>query len=124
MTQAPFDFDMHVSILPVAGARNSDPETSHLAGQNLDLKGEHRIKALLALDDGDKLSDFDLEKETGIAQTSIGVRRGELCKAGLVEDSGERGKSPRGASVILWRCTERGHQIAAQIRERMRDERN
>ena len=40
---------------------------------------------------------------TGVAQTSIGVRRHELVAAGLVIDSGLRRPAPSGSLAIVWR---------------------
>lgn len=60
------------------------------------------------------LTDFELADLTGWQQTSIGKRRGELFKAGLVEvaidASGKPIKrpSPSGSLAIVWRITESG----------------
>ena len=87
-------------------ARNSDPETSWQAADRVaDKAPTDRLKVLAALKEHGKGSDFDLEQWTGVIATSIGVRRGELVKAGLVVDSGERGVNGRGSKVILWRLS-------------------
>lgn len=122
----------HIEIIPVSPARKSDPETSALAAdKDHDLKGCHRIKALLALDESTNgCTDYELAEKTGIPQTSIGCRRHELTgkmkgkqvNTAYVEDAGIKRPSPNGSPCIVWRCTERGHQIAAQIRERLRNE--
>ena len=85
-------------------ARKTDPETAHAAARSVTEKAPaDRQKVIQALTEHGKGSDFDLEKWTGVIATSIGVRRGELVKMGVVEDSGERGTNDRGSKVILWR---------------------
>lgn len=85
-------------------ARRTDPSTSHQAALRASVTaGTNRALALKVLrEHTEGLSDFALAEITGIPQTSIGVRRGELVKAGLVADSGRRGKSPSGSACIIW----------------------
>lgn len=67
----------------------------------------HRLLALAVLTAAGSsgLTDFELAERTGIAQTSIGVRRGELVKAKLVEKTAMRRPSPSGSAAIVWRIT-------------------
>ncbi len=57
------------------------------------------------------LTDFELADATGWQQTSIGKRRGELFRAGLVEvATGPDGKplkrpAPSGKLALVWRLT-------------------
>lgn len=98
-------------------ARNSDPETSHQAAAAAALRaGTDRALALRALTRaGDRgLTDFELEGKTGIKQTSIGKRRGELVRSGYVEFAGMKRPAPSGSPAMVWRITERGLQAAAQ----------
>jgi hypothetical protein len=60
------------------------------------------------------LTDFELAEKTGRQQTSIGKRRGECARAGLVDvvmnADGKLLKrpSPSGADALVWRITEQG----------------
>jgi DNA-binding transcriptional ArsR family regulator len=87
-------------------ARMTDPETSHHAAEDAEPRaGTNRAKALAALrDHPEGLTDFELADLTGVAQTSIGVRRHELEMAGFVEDSGLRRPAPSGSQAIVWRA--------------------
>lgn len=96
--------------------RTSDPATSRDAAVlNLPNRGAHQALALAALRAAGEvgLTDFELELETGVKQTSIGKRRLELLRAGLVEprmvvdpDSlrlvQDRRRAPSGASALVW----------------------
>lgn len=88
-------------------ARHSDPDTSHAAARLASIKaGTNRERALMTLRaHPDGLTDFDLAALTGIAQTSVGVRRGELVKMGLVTKTSIRRASPSGAAAIVWRAS-------------------
>lgn len=86
-------------------ARKTDPDTSHLAAEDAK-RNAHTLRArclavLKAHPEG--LTDFALAEIVGSQQTSAGKRRGELVKAGLVEDSGEKRKAPSGSFAIVWR---------------------
>ena len=56
----------------------------------------------MALANRGPLTDFEIADFTGWQQTSIGKRRGECAKAGLVIDTGKRRASPSGSSAIVW----------------------
>ena len=89
-------------------ARHTDPTTSHeAASKATPLSSRHRRIALAALRDAGVwgLTDFELAAATGIQQTSIGVRRKELVRAGYVEATSMRRLSPSGSSAIVWRVT-------------------
>lgn len=88
-------------------ARTSDPDTSHAAARDARVRaGTHRAKALEALRAAGArgLTDFELAALTGIAQTSIGVRRKELLRAGYVEATELRRPAPSGSAAIVWRA--------------------
>lgn len=92
-------------VLPAA--RNSDPETSHQAARRARAGAfTNRTIALAALAHAGSngLTDFELAEITGIPQTSIGVRRGELVKMGYVIKTEERRPSPSGSPSIVWRA--------------------
>lgn len=90
-------------------ARTTDPWTSHEAARRAKPKAEtNRALALKALRAAGPagLTDFQLAEVTGVQQTSIGKRRGELVKAGLVEKvPGVRRPSPSGSPAQVWRAT-------------------
>lgn len=88
-------------------ARRSDPWTSHEAARRATPRAaSNRQRAWAALRAYGPMTDFELAEITGVAQTSIGVRRGELVKAGLVEKvPGVRRPSPSGSPAQVWRAT-------------------
>lgn len=87
-------------------ARATDPTTSHQAALFATDKAEtNRVIALRVLKaHPEGLTDFELADLTGIAQTSIGVRRGQLVKMGLVVQTDKRRPTPSGATAIVWRA--------------------
>lgn len=90
-----------------AKARRSDPQTSHEAAQDAKvLSSRNRRMALEALRYADErgLTDFELAAKTGVAQTSIGVRRHELVRAGYVVATNLRRPAPSGSLAIVWRA--------------------
>jgi len=101
------------------GARNSDPETCHMAAASAAIRASHgRLRALSQLSYGAR-TDFELAAATGVQQTSIGKRRGECAKAGLVEAVvGADGKrvtrpSDSGAPATVWQITDKGRAFLA-----------
>lgn len=108
--------------LPVAPARATDPETSHMAaiipiGQRTT---DRALVLELLYENRDGLTDFDLAARATqrfgrlFKQTSLGKRRGELVSLGLVErardDDGApvHGRSDTGSPAIVWRITSEG----------------
>jgi hypothetical protein len=102
MTEQPSLFDVPS---PYRSARFTDPETSRRAAADAARSAAtHRTRALETLRaHHGGLTDFELAALLGVAQTSIGKRRGELRDAGLVEDSGVRRPAPSGSAAIVWR---------------------
>jgi len=109
--------DAHVppSYILAPTARRSDPVTSHQAAAAqtpAKVRTEHRL--ILELLQWEPLSDFELASRASqalgriVKQTSLGVRRGELCKLGLVADSGTKGTSDTGSPCIRWALTHSG----------------
>lgn len=91
--------DWHTSIEAAASVRSS-------AGRLL------ALRTLAANPAG--LTDFELSAATGWQQTSIGKRRGELFKVGLVEvavdahDHPIKRPAPSGSPALVWRITPAG----------------
>ena len=90
--------------------RNTDPDTSRTpdptrlsTGRLLALEHHHRHP--------DGLTDFELAELTGKALTSIGKRRGELEKVGLVVATTIRRPSPSGSPAVVWRITPLGQKV-------------
>ena len=109
--------DAHVppSYLLNPTARRNDPITSHQAAAAqtpAKVRTEHRL--ILELLQWEPLSDFELATRASqalgrtVKQTSIGVRRGELVKIGMVRDSGTKGTSDTGSPCIRWALTNFG----------------
>ena len=61
------------------------------------------------------LDDFRLAALAGRQQTSLGKRRLDLMRAGLIADTGRRALSPSNSPVIVWGLTERGREAAQQV---------
>lgn len=96
-----------------SGARSSDPGSSHLAAGRARLPerlaaGQRRALHAIVMAGRDGLNDFELADRTGSKQTSIGVRRGELAKAGLVERTGRRRPSDTLEPADVWAATDLG----------------
>lgn len=87
-------------------ARNSDPDTSHLAA--LAVEGERANKleniVLQALrDHPDGLTNHELVAVTGITWNTITPRVHPLVRKRFVVDSGLRKMGPKGKRVIVWK---------------------
>jgi hypothetical protein len=106
--------ERHLTVISPATARRTDPDTSHEAAarQTPDKTRADHDKVLRALRDHPAgLNDFELESVTGVAQTSIGVRRGELMAAergALVEYAGVKRPSPSGSPSRVHRLSDAG----------------
>jgi len=91
MEQSAFNFD------PRRAARSGDPVTSVMAAESVAPHVTKDCRAVLAVffrrRFSDPLDDFELAEAMGRKQTSVGKRRGELERAGLVERKGRR-RSP------------------------------
>lgn len=94
-------------------ARTTDPATAHAAAASVTDIARRDIyaKVLAALKDG-PASDFDLARFTGRKQTSVGVRRKELERAGLVRLHDSRGVSDTGSACNRYVLTEAGRTAA------------
>lgn len=96
-----------------AGARSTDPDTSHIAAaMPRDIAGNHRLVLQLLADHG-PMTDWDLSQQAArrginIVPTSIGKRRQELTTVGYVCNSGRRRQTGTGATAICWQITAAG----------------
>jgi hypothetical protein len=100
---------------PRTAARVSDDITSVIAAERASANvSKGRMLALKHLyENREGLTDFDLERLTGLAQTSIGKRRGDLMNSKyffphLAYRTDETRPSPRGAPARVWRITQAG----------------
>ena len=93
-------------------ARWTDPATSHEAAASTEQKRRDAHRSVLAILAAGPASDFDLAASTGLKQTSIGKRRGELRDAGLVCEHDRAGVSDTGSACIRWALTEAGRAAA------------
>lgn len=92
-----------LSSLPAPVARRTDPSTSWMAARLAEPRaGTNRALALGLLRERGSQTDFELASASGLQQTSIGKRRGELVEAGLVRATDLRRRSPSGAWAIVW----------------------
>lgn len=86
-------------------ARATDPETSHIAATNARRHTEtDRELVLRLLRTHGPMTDFEIAARAGRAQTSLGVRRGDLVKLGLVEYAGFARPAPSGSPARVWRA--------------------
>ena len=111
---APSMFDP-VTLAPAV--RWDDPDTCRTAAQRAAVAaGTNRALALRAHAHADGgLTDFEVAELTGVPQTSIRKRRGELVALGLVERTDVRRPSPTGRWAIVWRITAAGLEHARQV---------
>jgi hypothetical protein len=97
-------FDAGLATRATHGARRTDPATSHAAAElrpAARIRDRDRVLEMLrAWPDG--LTDFELAQCLGGQQTSLGKRRGELVRAGLVRPTGLTRPSPSGARAMVW----------------------
>lgn len=102
-----------------AAARVTDPVTSRRAAQAQThaklTAGQRVVLDALALVADAGLTDFELAEQTGRKQTSIGVRRGELTKAGLVEATSAVRPSDTGSDALVWRLTVDGVAVWSDL---------
>jgi predicted deacylase len=95
---------------PQPTARATDPTTSHDAATRATTRQASDCALVLDVhrQHPEGLTDFELAAHTGRQQTSLGVRRNELRKAGLIRDSGHKRPSPSGTLAIVWTLTDQG----------------
>lgn len=91
----------------LALARRTDPVTSHLAAQTVDVKrGRHIV--LTCLRQYGPCTDDMLYTDPivygNLSPSGARTRRSELVQDGLVEDSGQRVTTQSGRKAIVWRA--------------------
>lgn len=79
--------------------------------------GTRRLALLTHAAHPDGLTDFELADLTGIAQTSIGKRRGDLVAAGYIVNAETARPAPSGSRATVWRITAAGMQEAQRIKQ-------
>jgi|SRR5215475_768962 len=93
---------------PTAHARSSDPETSHLAAEQLTperLKETQRDVYNMVLQLGGKATDEQLKDRLHWkypTESTWRTRRCELVRLGFLEDSGERALNRNRREMIVW----------------------
>lgn len=114
------DLDL-VDLMTRPAARGSDPITSHHAATRAaSMASKNRLLALRLLAEKSR-TDFELATASGLQQTSIGVRRGELVKHGYAEMALDgRGEkvtrlSPSGSPALVWQITASGRAFLASL---------
>lgn len=105
---------------PLPAHRKDDWDTSVAAAEDATPgAGPGRSKVLVCLLEG-PATDYDLAAKTGMQQNSIGKRRGDCCRMGLVEPyeiDGVPAKrpAPSGSLCRMWVLTELGRDEALRI---------
>jgi hypothetical protein len=94
--------------IPVAVARHSDPDTSHLAAESLTAERirQSQAEVLRTLSLYGPMDDTELVALLRDVQSPSGVRtrRSELVRLGKVIDSGARATLKSGRRGIVWAC--------------------
>lgn len=116
--QLPIDFE-------APRAAKADPWTSHAAAKDATLKASAGRMAALACLMRKPMNDFQMAEATGLQQTSIGKRRLECQRAGLVQPllnrlgKQEATRAPSGSRSLVWQITEAGAAFyrAAKLEE-------
>lgn len=93
--------------------RSTDPDTAAEAAAQPG-RSTLRQRVLVALLTYGAMSD---EEIAGVLaeqdrKDSVSKRRSELRDAGLVEDTGERTRTRRGSSTIVWALSQEGRRVA------------
>jgi DNA-binding MarR family transcriptional regulator len=103
-------------------ARNTDPETSHEAAEDVSFRASaHRLLAMQALDRYGALTDYELAARTGLQQNSIGKRRKDCQDAGMVErlldadGNSIKRPAPSGSMSLVWTLTEKGRNYLREL---------
>jgi len=97
--------------------RTLDWSTSMAAADSVRASAGRMLALQTLAENPNGLTDFELADLTGRQQTSIGKRRGELFKAGLVEvavdaiGSPIKRPSPSGSAALVWRVTAIGRDF-------------
>ena len=119
--QMSFDDLPPLDTMVRAGGRNTSQDAAVLAINMLSRNKELALDALVAAGPTG-LTDFELAAATGVAQTSIGKRRLDLVRAGLVIDvlDPDTGRpvtrpSPSGAASMVWCATPAGISKALDL---------
>jgi hypothetical protein len=124
MTQAPFPFDDDDDddkepYFQLPTSRPSDPETSHDAARDATFHAsKSRLLALYCLAKHGPCTDYELEAFTGRQKNSIGKRRLDCQRAGLVEvlvvdGIKQRRPGPSGSDCLVWQLTSKGRKFYA-----------
>jgi hypothetical protein len=95
--------------IPAAHARSSDPQTSHDAARSVKDISKAQRHVMMALNrepmTDEQISSWMYEwLGSLISPSGARTRRAELVAMGLVEDSGQRGKTKAGRATIIWRA--------------------
>ena len=90
-------------VLPLF--RRTDPDTSKAAGRNArEFLGEHEQRILEALAAGPGTKD-EIATRCGLTEQQVARRRAGMLRAGLIELTGERRRTPSGMTAEVWRAT-------------------
>ena len=94
-----------------AYARNSDPNTSHMAADDIQphvTNLQHMV--LSALQDNGAMTTEQVAEYLGINIVSISPRFRPMAIRGVISDTGERRQNKSGRSAIVWRAVNNGAQ--------------
>jgi hypothetical protein len=85
-------------------ARNTDPWTSHAAGQPTGSHERLRNRVVALLRSDGPLTDYELSTRLGALRGTTAKRRLDAARLGLIVNSGERRPTDTGSTAIAWRA--------------------
>ena len=95
-----------------ARARNTDPDTSHLAAEEVSPHIRQLQMKVLCYAAGRGFGGFidpEMNEDFGVQSSTYRTRRSELVDMGLIEDTGERlALGGKGRKHAIWRITDKG----------------
>lgn len=102
-----------------AHARRTDPETSHEAAESvrevtIRMTQRRILICLLSIGPQDDIGIsqwFTINNQLPPSPSGLRTRRSELVAKGLVQHSGEYGKSATGRRTRIWEITEAGRRL-------------
>lgn len=98
--------------------RRTDPETSRQVPDEPTIRAQQRLVLIeLGRAQGTDQDVIESLWDRGVLISDSGARtrRCELCRLGLVEDSGERAKTASGRRSIVWRVTPAGWDLLSAL---------
>ena len=108
-----------IDLFGFEGPRRHEPDSEKDTARRIDLWTQY-VRVLRAYATGRELVDHDAYRLAGFpAGRTSHQRCSDLRTLGLIERTGDRGRTPSGHSGFLCRITERGTRFLAEIAPRV-----